>query len=80
MNRQVNIYDAKTHFSRLIQEAAGGEEIVIAKSGKPVAKLVPYRALATARQPGAWRGRVRISPDFDALPAELEAAFHGENE
>ncbi|MDN5872415.1 MAG: type II toxin-antitoxin system Phd/YefM family antitoxin [Nitrococcus sp.] len=78
MNRQVNIYDARMHFSRLIQEAAAGEEIVIAKSGKPVAKLVPYRSQRTARQPGAWRGRVRVSADFDTLPEELEAAFRGE--
>ncbi|MDN5850524.1 MAG: type II toxin-antitoxin system Phd/YefM family antitoxin [Nitrococcus sp.] len=80
MNRQVNIYDARMHFSRLIQEAAAGEEIVIAKSGKPVAKLVPYRPPTAARQPGAWRGRVRVSADFDTLPEELEAAFRGEAE
>lgn len=80
MNRQVNIYDARMHFSRLIQDAAAGEEIVIAKSGKPVAKLVPYRPPAAARQPGVWRGRVRISPDFDTLPEELEVAFRGEVE
>lgn len=80
MNRQVNIYDARMHFSRLIQEAAAGEEIVIAKSGKPVAKLVPYRPPTAARQPGTWRGRVRVSADFDTLPEELEAAFRGEAE
>lgn len=80
MNRQINIYEARMHFSRLIQDAAAGEEIVIAKSDKPVAKLVPYRSPVAARQPGAWRGRVRISPDFDTLPEELEAAFRGETE
>lgn len=80
MSRQINIYDAKRHFSRLIQDAAAGEEIVIAKSGRPIAKLVPYQPPVAARQPGAWRGRVRIIPDFDKLPGELEAAFRGEHE
>lgn len=80
MNRQINVYDAKAQFSQLVQDAAAGEEIVIAKSGKPVAKLVPYQPTVAARQPGAWRGRVRISPDFDKLPQELEAAFCGKAE
>lgn len=78
MSRQVNIYDAKTQLSQLIQEVSSGGEIVIAKAGKPVAKLVAYQPSVTARKPGEWRGQVRISPDFDALPRELEAAFRGE--
>lgn len=78
MERQINIYDAKTHLSRLLQDAAGGEEIVIAKAGKPVAKLVPYRPAACVRKPGVWRGRVRMSADFDVLPEDLEAAFRGD--
>lgn len=73
-----NIHEAKTHLSRLVERAAKGEEIVIGKAGKPLAKLVPYREARTPRQPGAWRGRVRIAPDFDALPEELAAAFRGE--
>jgi prevent-host-death family protein len=78
MDRQVNIYEAKTRLSQLVQEVAGGEEIVIARAGKPVAKLVPYRPPVAARRPGEWRGRVRIDPDFDVLSPELEAAFRGE--
>lgn len=78
MNRQINIYEAKAHFSQLIQDALDGEEVVIARAGKPVARLVPYRPPAAARQPGAWRGRVRIGSDFDRLPSALERAFSGD--
>lgn len=77
MTRQVNIYEAKTTLSQLVQDAAGGEEIVIARAGKPVAKLVAYRPPVARRQPGEWRGQVRMAPDFDVLPPELEAAFRG---
>lgn len=80
MSRQVNIHDAKTHLSRLIQAAAGGEDIVIAKSGKPVARLVAYQPPVGVRQPGVWRGQVRIEPGFDTLPADLAAAFRGDSE
>lgn len=74
----VNIHEAKTHLSRLVQRAAQGEEIIIGKAGVPVAMLVPYRAGTAARTPGIWRGQVRIAPDFDELPAEISAAFRGD--
>lgn len=74
------MHEAKTHLSRLVERAARGEEIVIGKAGKPVAKLVPYRAAPRARRPGGWEGQVRIAPDFDELPAELAVAFRGERE
>ncbi len=74
----VNIHEAKTHFSRLVERAMRGEEVVIGKAGKPVAKLVPYREDGTPRVPGGWEGRVRIAEDFDELPAEVAAAFRGE--
>jgi len=74
----VNIHEAKTHFSRLVERAARGEEIVIGRAGKPVAKLVPYRAAPRSRKPGGWDGQVRIAPDFDDLPPELAEAFRGE--
>lgn len=73
----VNTHDAKTHFSKLVDRAANGEEIVIAKAGKPMAKLVPYRVRGQRRKPGAWRGRVRIAPDFDRTPDDLLDAFDG---
>ena len=73
-----NIHEAKTHFSRLIDRVAAGEEIIIAKAGKPVAKLVPYSGPARPeRRPGSWKGKVKISADFDRLPAEVIAAFRG---
>ncbi|MBA2425782.1 MAG: type II toxin-antitoxin system Phd/YefM family antitoxin [Actinobacteria bacterium] len=75
----VNIHEAKTHFSRLVERAARGEEIVIGKAGKPVAKLVPYSTASGPRSPGAWAGRVTLADDFDDLPAELDAAFRGES-
>jgi len=73
-----NIHEAKTHLSRLVERAASGEEIIIAKAGKPMAKLVPYREEVKPRQPGSWRGKVKIHDDFDTLPEDVEAAFRGE--
>lgn len=73
--RTVNIYEAKTQLSKLLDQVAGGEAIVLARAGRPLAKLVPYREDATDRAPGCWRGRVWIAPDFDELPPELAAAF-----
>jgi prevent-host-death family protein len=73
-----NIHDAKTQFSRLVDAAANGEEIIIARAGKPVARLVP---LADAKPPvriGVLEGRIRIGDDFDApLPDEMLSAFEG---
>lgn len=72
-----NVHDAKTHLSRLLEKVANGEEVVIAKSGRPVAKLV--RVAVEPRQPGRLKGRIRIAPDFDEpLPAEILASFRGE--
>ena len=76
--KSVNIHEAKTHLSRLIQRAADGEEIVIAKAGKPLAKLVPYLGATEPRKPGRWRGQVRIADDFDGLPDDIASAFNGE--
>ncbi|HVR11042.1 MAG TPA: type II toxin-antitoxin system prevent-host-death family antitoxin [Thermoanaerobaculia bacterium] len=74
-----NVHDAKTNLSRLLERVAQGEEIIIAKSGRPVAKLV--RVAVEARKPGRLKGRIRLGPDFDEpLPAEIQAAFSGERE
>ncbi|MGQ0592384.1 MAG: type II toxin-antitoxin system Phd/YefM family antitoxin [Gammaproteobacteria bacterium] len=62
--RTVNIYEAKTQLSKLLDQVAGGEAIVIARAGRPLAKLVPYRQEVADRVPGCWRGRVTIAPDF----------------
>jgi prevent-host-death family protein len=76
----VNIHHAKTHFSRLVDLAAGGEEIIIAKAGKPVARLVPYVTKGAVRLPGTMRGKIRIKKNFDApLPKELRDSFEGKS-
>ncbi len=74
-----NVHDAKTHLSRLLDRVARGEEIVIARSGKPVARLV--RLKAEPRKPGRLKGRIRVAADFEEpLPPEVLAAFRGEVE
>ncbi|CAN5179064.1 type II toxin-antitoxin system prevent-host-death family antitoxin [soil metagenome] len=74
----VNVHEAKTHLSRLLERVEAGEEIVIGRAGKPVARLVPLASPRLPRQPGAWKGRVKIHDDFDELPEEMMAAFRGE--
>lgn len=72
----VNIHAAKTSLSQLVERAAAGEEIVIAKAGKPVARLVPLAPRTTRRTPGALKGRIRIGRNFDAsLPPDIAEAF-----
>jgi len=79
MTAHVNVYEAKTHLSQLLDRAAAGEEIVIARAGRPVARLVALNdASSRLRVPGAWRGKVSIADDFDELPTEMNAAFRGE--
>ena len=74
---QVNIDQAKTQLSRLLDRVAAGEEIVIAKGGKPVAKLVPFPEVV--RQPGRLKGKIKLGRNFDApLPDVLAATFRGE--
>jgi len=77
---KANIHEAKTNLSRLIARAAAGEEVIISKAGKPVAKLIPYTPARKTRRLGIWKGKVWIAPDFDELPPSLAAAFRGENE
>lgn len=75
MEKAVNIHDAKTHLSRLIERVEAGEEITLARAGRPVAKLVPYARRLQPREPGLWSGRVRIADDFDAPLPEFDEAF-----
>lgn len=73
-----NLYEAKTALSKLVDRAAGGEEIIIAKAGKPLARLIPLPSPRKKREPGGWEGQVKISEDFDApLPGSLLDAFEG---
>ena len=77
MVKVLNLYEAKSKLSQLVEEAAQGDEIVIAKAGKPRARLVAVRPSAP-RRPGGSKGRIRIGADFDApLPAEILKAFNG---
>jgi len=79
MTTTVNVHEAKTHLSRLLNRVAAGEEIVIAKGGKPFAVLVPLGGLAAqARKPGSAKGRIVVREDFDdPLPGELLKGFTG---
>jgi prevent-host-death family protein len=72
----INMHAAKTHLSRLVEEAVLGEDIVIAKGGRPIVRLVPFSAPVDERVPGSLRGQVTIHPSFDAsLPSDLATAF-----
>jgi prevent-host-death family protein len=71
-----NLYEAKTNLSQLVDRAAAGEEIIIAKNGVPLARLVPLETRQVPRTPGGWEDGVWIADDFDApLPDDLLAAF-----
>ena len=81
MAKRVNLYEAKTRLSELVDRAGAGEEIVIAKAGRPVARLVPLAAKPVTRAPGRWARRMKIASDFDApLPPDLLLAFEGGEE
>ncbi|MBI3371380.1 MAG: type II toxin-antitoxin system Phd/YefM family antitoxin [Betaproteobacteria bacterium] len=74
----VNIHEAKTNLSRLVEEVAAGKEIIIAKAGKPMARLVPLAAAPKARRLGMFKGELNVPDDFDAPLAEDElASFAG---
>jgi prevent-host-death family protein len=74
----VSLYEAKTQLSRLVDRAAAGEEIVIAKSGRPRARLVPLEDTRALRVPGRGKGRWRVRKDFDApLPDDVLRGFEG---
>ncbi|MDB5836815.1 MAG: antitoxin [Caballeronia sp.] len=74
----INIHDAKTHFSKLVDAAANGEEIIIAKAGKPAARRAPIQHERIPLRFGGLKGKVKIADDFDApLPDDRIAAFEG---
>ncbi len=70
-----NISEAKAQLSALIKKVMAGQEVIIGKAGKPVAKLVRYERSEKPRQPGALRGKIKISEDFDELPIDIAKAF-----
>ncbi len=73
----VNVYEAKTQLSRLIDRALAGEDVVISRAGKPMVRLVPVPTKPARRTPGSARGQIRLASDFDDLPDEIAAAFQG---
>jgi prevent-host-death family protein len=75
---KVNIHEAKTQLSKLAEQAGAGEEIIIAKSGKPIARLVPLEQRATIRKKGLLKGKIKTTKDFDQpLPDEVVDLFEG---
>jgi prevent-host-death family protein len=70
-----NISEAKAQLSALIEKVLAGQEVIIGKAGKPVAKLVPYERSQVPRRPGALRGKIKIGEDFDDLPQDMAKAF-----
>ena len=70
-----NISEAKAQLSALIERVLAGEEIIIGKAGKPVARLVKFERPQGPRKPGALRGRIRMADDFDEMPEDLQKAF-----
>jgi prevent-host-death family protein len=77
MDRPVNIHEAKTHLSRLIERVEAGEEITLARAGRPVARIVPFRPKREPRMPGILKGKIWLAPDWDSpeVNAEIAAEF-----
>jgi prevent-host-death family protein len=73
--RMANISEAKAQLSSLIEKVMAGEEVIIGKAGKPVARLIKYENNRQARRPGALKGKIKIADDFDVLPDDLAEAF-----
>jgi prevent-host-death family protein len=70
-----NISEAKAELSALVEAVLNGSEVIIAKAGKPVARLVAYHGAARPRTPGSMKGEIWLAPDFDTLPDDMAEAF-----
>lgn len=78
MSNIINIHEAKTHLSRIVDEVAAGTEVIIAKAGKPLAKLSPIPPAVKKKKLGLLKGKVKVPDDFNApLPPEIIASFEG---
>lgn len=73
-----DIREARSQLARLVERALDGEDVILARAGKPVVRLVPISSDPSPRQGGQWKGRVRIADDFDDLPDDIAAAFGAE--
>lgn len=76
----INMHEAKTRLSVLVEEAIAGEEVVIAKSGVPMVRLVPVQRDTAPRKPGRFKGKISVSSDFEQTPEEVIDTFEGRNE
>lgn len=74
-----NIYQAKTNLSKLIEQVESGKEIIIAKAGKPVAKLISYKQKLQPRKPGLLKGKIFVPDDFNEEDKEINKLFYGES-
>ena len=70
-----NIHEAKSQLSKLVDRALAGEDVIIARAGKPMVRLVPVDQSTTPRKGGQWKGKVRIAEDFDELPEDIARGF-----
>ena len=78
MAKVINIHEAKTHLSRIVEEVAAGEEILIAKAGRPMARMSPIAAGVKKKRLGLLKGRIKVAADFNApLPDAVLAGFEG---
>jgi prevent-host-death family protein len=75
MSLQVNIHDAKSRLSILLAQVEAGDEVIIARANKPIARLVAYNSPKTVRQLGEAKGQLQMEPDFDTLPDDFMAHF-----
>ncbi len=71
---QINMFEAKSQLSRLVEAALEGKEVVLARNGRPVARIVPYRAAVPRRKPGALKGRIWMAPDWDSPETNRQIA------
>lgn len=78
--KTVNMHEAKSQLSRLVEQALAGEEIIIAKAGRPMVRLVPVRLDEQPRIPGRLKDRIRLAADFDTTPDEIIDSFEGTTE
>jgi prevent-host-death family protein len=74
---RVGMHEAKTQLSRLVEQARRGEDVIVERSGRPVAKIVPYEEKPSGllALKGIWKGKVRIADDFDELPEDMQRSF-----
>jgi prevent-host-death family protein len=77
MTKTINIHEAKTHLSRIIEEVAGGAEVIIAKAGEPMARLIPMAVKPRPKHLGLLRGKIKVPDDFNSPVPELIADFEG---